>query len=257
MTGNRRDNRRTGLARALSKLGYCSRSEAATLIRRGRVRVNGRVILDPEKPILPARDRIEVEGKPIGRARKVYFMVNKPRGLVSTAHDEKGRKTIYSLLPEGNQWVAPVGRLDMASEGLLLVTNDSEWGARIASPASHLEKTYHVQIAAVATEDLVDRLRQGVHTKDGDFLRAKRVSVLRHGQKNSWLEIVLEEGRNRHIRRMLGELELEVLRLVRVSIGGVELGDLPKGKARELREEERRSLAAAFSRNRPGTGGRG
>jgi 23S rRNA pseudouridine2605 synthase len=257
VTRNREHNRRTGLARALSKLGYCSRSQAAGFIRGGRVQVNGRVVLDPEKPILLDRDRIEVEGRRIGSARKVYFMLNKPRGLVTTARDEKGRETIYSLLPDDNHWLAPVGRLDMASEGLLLLTNDSEWGAGIASPASHLEKTYHVQIARLATEDLLDRLRQGVHTKDGDFLRAKRVSLLRHGQKNSWLEMVLEEGKNRHIRRMLGELELEVLRLVRVAIGGVELGDLPKGKARELREEERRNLTVVLSRKQPKTGSHG
>ena len=253
MTRNREPNRRTGVARALSKLGYCSRSRAASLVRGGRVQVNGRPVRDPENPVFLDRDRIEVEGKRIDSARKVYLVLNKPRGLVTTTRDEKGRETIYSLLPEANRWLAPVGRLDMASEGLLLLTNDSQWGARIASPASHLEKTYHVQIAGVATEDLLDRLRQGIRTKDGDFLTAKRVGVLRHGQKNSWLEVVLEEGRNRHIRRMLGELGVEPLRLVRVAIGGVELGDLPKGKVRELREEERRSLAVIFSRNRPGT----
>ena len=251
MISERGDTRRTGLARALSKLGYCSRSQAASLIQSGRVQVNGRVVRDPETPVVPERDRIEVEGKPIDRARNVYLALNKPRGLVTSARDEKGRPTIYSLLPEANPWLAPVGRLDMASEGLLLLTNDSEWGAWIASPASHLEKTYHVQIAEVASEKLLFELRQGIRAQEGDFLTAKRVDVLRLGQKNSWLEMVLEEGKNRHIRRMLRELGVEVLRLVRVAIGGVKLGDLPKGETRELREEEWRSLAGAFSRNRP------
>jgi len=135
--------RRTGLARALSKLGFCSRSQAVTLIRAGRVRLNGRLVRDPEKPVLPGKDRIEVDGNKLGQAGKRYLMFNKPRGLVTSRHDEKGRKTIYSLLPAytDKDWLAPVGRLDMASEGLLLLTNDSAWGARIASPEAHVKKT--------------------------------------------------------------------------------------------------------------------
>src|SRR5438270_13709688 len=139
--------RSAGLARSLSKLGYCSRSRACELILGGRVRINGRPVLDPEKPTVPGRDVIEVDGHKIGEAGKVYLMMNKPRGIVTTASDEKGRETVYSLLPKDLPWIAPVGRLDKASEGLLLFTNDSFWGARITSPESHLEKTYHVQIA--------------------------------------------------------------------------------------------------------------
>lgn len=245
MIGDSQSARRTGLARALSKLGYCSRSQAFGLIRAGRVRLNGRLVRDPEKPVLVGKDRIEVDGDKLGQTNKLYLMLNKPRGVVTTARDEKGRKTIYSLLPAYTEkdWVAPVGRLDMASEGLLLLTNDSAWGARIASPDAHVEKTYHVQIGAIAGKELIDRLQKGVRTTEGNFLAVKRASILRLGKRNSWIEIVLDEGKNRHIRRMLSELDIEVLRLLRVAIGTVELGDLPKGKARMLTNKEQEALA--------------
>jgi 23S rRNA pseudouridine2605 synthase len=212
------------------------------LIRAGRVRLNGRAVRDPEKPVRLGKDSIEVDGKQVAPAGKVYLMLNKPRGLVTTVRDEKGRKTIYSLLPEQKDWLAPVGRLDMASEGLLLLTNDSDWGVQISSPETHLNKTYHVQIDAVAEKDLIDRIQNGVQTSNGDFLAVKSAGVLRQGKKNSWLEIVLDEGKNRHIRRLLSELGIEVLRLVRVSIGPVTLGDLPKGKSRPLTEKEKDKL---------------
>jgi 23S rRNA pseudouridine2605 synthase len=245
MIGDSQSARRTGLARALSKLGYCSRSQAFGLIRAGRVRLNRRLVRNPEKPVLLGKDRIEVDGNELGQADKLYLMLNKPRGVVTTARDEKGRKTIYSLLSDytENDWLAPVGRLDMASEGLLLLTNDSAWGARIASPEGHIDKTYHVQIDADAGKELVDRLQKGVRTAEGNFLAVKRASILRLGKKNSWLEIVLDEGKNRHIRRMLSGLGIEVLRLVRVAIGEVTLGDLAKGKARLLTDEEKDALA--------------
>lgn len=241
--GETQNASRAGLARALSKLGFCSRTQAFGLVRAGRVRLNQRVIRDPETPVRVGKDCIEVDGKAVRPASKVYLMLNKPRGIVTTRSDEKGRTTIYSLLPESADWLAPVGRLDMASEGLLLLTNDSAWGARIASPEAHVEKTYHVQIAAVADQELLHGMRRGVGTQDGDFLAVKQVSILRNGKKNSWLEIVLEEGKNRHIRRMLYELGTEVLRLVRVAVGSVELGDLPKGKTRPLTNAEKEALA--------------
>lgn len=233
---------RTGLARALSKLGICSRTQAFGLIRSGRVRLNQRTVRDPETPIRLGQDRIEVDGEPIDPAQKLYLMLNKPRGFLTTRSDEKGRKTIYSLLSAYPGWLAPVGRLDMASEGLLLLTNDSAWGARISAPEGHIDKTYHVQIDALAAPELLDGLRQGVRTENGDFLAAKQASILRLGKKNSWLEIVLDEGKNRHIRRMLAELGIEVLRLVRVAIASVQLGDLPKGKTRPLTNAEKEGL---------------
>lgn len=242
--GNRRRHGggATGLARALSKLGYCSRSRARICIAAGRVRVNGAVQRDPQWRVDLARDRLEVEGQPVRSAAKVYLMVNKPRGLVTTAADEKGRRTVYECLTgAGLSFVAPAGRLDQASEGLLLFTNDTQWAARITDPASHLEKTYHVQVKALADEILCRRMEQGV-TAEGECLAAKRVRVLRRGTRTSWLEVVLDEGKNRHIRRLLAALGVGVRRLVRVAIGPLVLGELAKGQFRELTREEVEAL---------------
>jgi 23S rRNA pseudouridine2605 synthase len=232
-----------GLARALSKLGYCSRSAAASLIERGEVTVNAKVVRDPARSVRIGKDRIAVNKKVIEKANHIYLMMNKPKGVVTTASDEKGRKTALSLLPGAGPSLAPVGRLDMASEGLLLFTNDSRWAARITSPESHIDKTYHVQIDAAADAILLRRLFSGV-LEGGELLKVKRIRKLREGQKNCWLEIVLDEGKNRHIRRMLNACGIEVLRLVRVAIGQLELGDLPKGGTRELTKEEVRRLSA-------------
>lgn len=237
--------RKIGLARALSKLGYCSRSKAAELIRGGQVRVNGSVRRDPETPVHMERDRIAVDGRGIESRERIYLMMNKPRGLVTTAADEKGRQTVYSVLEKaesGLPWVAPVGRLDKASEGLLLLTNDSEWGARVAAPETRLEKTYHVQIGTLADEKLLTSFEQGIDAGGGERLRARRARRLRSGQKNCWLEIALDEGKNRQIRRMMDAAGIEVLRLVRVAIGPLELGQLAKGAYRPLTAEEKQHL---------------
>ncbi len=239
-------DRNVGLARAISKLGYCSRSRAADLIRKGRVSLNGRLKRDPEAPVRLDRDEITIDGKSVQASSKLYLMINKPRGVVTTASDEKGRKTIYDLLPADSPWIAPVGRLDKASEGLLLLTNDSEWGARIAAPETHLDKTYHVQVGEILDESALRQMRQG-GAAGGENLRVKSVNVVRQGQRNQWLEIVLDEGRNRQIRRILEALDIEVLRLVRVSIGSVVLGDLAKGSCRALTASERSALSGMFS----------
>jgi 23S rRNA pseudouridine2605 synthase len=234
--------KKTGLARALSKLGFCSRSQAVALIRTGKVKLNSEVRRDAETPVRLGIDRIEIDGKGVGAAEKEYWMVNKPRGIVTTADDEKGRETVYSLLPRGIAWMGPVGRLDMASEGLLLLSNDNAWSARIAAPESHLAKTYHVQIGTVADSWLLKQLETGVIERS-ELLRAKNVKLLRSGEKNSWIEVVLEEGKNRQIRRMLDACGVKVLRLIRIAIGPVELGSLAKGKARELTQGEIYALA--------------
>lgn len=235
-------DKRTGIARALSKMGYCSRSAAEELVRAGRVSLNGKACLDPETPTRAGRDSIEVDGAPVAAVKKIYWMVNKPRGVVTTADDERGRETIYDLLPPDLPWMGPAGRLDKASEGLLLLTNDTAWAARVTAPESHLEKTYHVQIGAKADPALLSRLETGL-SDAGEFLKAKKARLLRQGDKNGWIEIVLEEGKNRQIRRMMETAGIDVLRLVRVSIGSLPLGDLPKGAARALTEEEVRILS--------------
>jgi len=193
------------------------------------------------------RDRIEVDHRIVGAEAKVYLMLNKPRGVVTTASDEKGRDTVYSCLSAGLPWVAPVGRLDKASEGLLLLTNDSEWAARISDPETHLDKTYHVQVGAMVDETLVTAMTNGVRAVNGEVLRAKQARMLRSGQKNTWLEIVLDEGKNRQIRRMLEVSDIEVLRLVRVAVGPLVLGKLAKGNCRALSSEEKRALDRAIN----------
>jgi 23S rRNA pseudouridine2605 synthase len=238
----RANSRRIGLARTLSKQGYCSRAEAFRLIRAGRVGLNGRICRDPEAPVRAEGDRIKVDGREFTAAAKIYLMLNKPRGVVTTASDEKGRETVYAYLEEGLPWVAPVGRLDKASEGLLLLTNDSEWAARVLAPATHLDKTYHVQIGAVADAELIESLSRGVRTSDGSLLRARGAQILCGGEKNTWLEIVLDEGQNRHIRRMFEQSGIEVLRLLRVAVGPLQLGDIPKGAVRSLTENEKQAL---------------
>lgn len=237
-----------GLARALSKLGFCSRGQAAQVIRAGKVRVNGVLRRDPEASVRLGKDRIEIDGQPVSASKKTYLVHNKPRGIVTTASDEKGRDTVYKFLSADLPWVAPVGRLDKASEGLLLLSNDTEWAARITAPETHLDKTYHVQIAKIADAALIETVKNGIRTKDGDLLRVKDASLLRQGERNSWLEIILDEGKNRHIRRMMEALGVEVLRLIRVAIGPLALGDLPKSAVRALTSEEKHSLDRAMRR---------
>jgi len=215
------------------------------LIREGRVRLNGAVQRDPETPVQLGRHCIEVDGERIASRSCIYLMTNKPRGLVTSASDEKGRETIYSLLDGSLPWLAPVGRLDKASEGLLLLTNDSEWGARIADPGSHLDKTYHVQVRARPPDIPLSTLRRGIF-EGCDELRVKSGSIFRAGEKNTWLEIVLDEGKNRQIRRLFDALGIEVLRLIRVSIGPLRLGSLPKGDCRPLSTAEKAALDQAL-----------
>lgn len=233
---------RYGLARILSKRGVCSRSQAEQWVRAGRVAVDGRVVRDPEYPTAPGQGGITVDGQPVGEAARVYVMFNKPRGLVVSAADERGRATVYdALAAAGLPWLGPVGRLDKASEGLLLLSNDTAWAAGITDPATHREKTYHVQVDGLPDAALIARLGDGV-IDQGERLAARRVALLRAGEKNAWLEIVLDEGRNRHIRRLLAAHGIGVLRLVRVAIGGLVLGDLPKGQWRHLTAGEVQSL---------------
>lgn len=202
--------------------------------------VDGRIIRDPEFPTIAGVHRIFIDGRDLDAASATFrhLMLNKPRGLVTTARDEQGRDTIYRCFDGSDLgWIAPAGRLDKASEGLLLLSNDPAWAARITDPQTGPDKTYHVQVDRIPVEAELQAMREGVEC-EGSSLRAKSVSLLRAGDKNAWLEIVLDEGRNRQIRRLLGSLDIGVLRLVRVAIGGLQLGNLPKGRWRELTNEE-------------------
>lgn len=226
----------------MSKQGLCSRSQAEAMVRAGRVQVNGRVERNPERPTDAVRDRIVVDGAEAAAVAKVYVALNKPRGLVVSAADEKGRDTVYALLADaGLPWLGPVGRLDKASEGLLLMTNDTAWAAGITEPAGALTKTYHVQVAGLPDAAALAAMRTGVPDA-GETLAALEARLLRAGQRNAWLEIVLDEGRNRQIRRLLSALGFDVLRLLRIAIGTLPLGELPKGGWRHMTPDEVRAL---------------
>jgi 23S rRNA pseudouridine2605 synthase len=233
---------RHGVARVISKMGLGSRTQAAQWVSQGRVRVNGRVVQDPQFPVRQGLDRIDIDGQISTAAERLVVMLNKPRGLVTTVADEQGRNTVYSCFAGADlPWLAPVGRLDKASEGLLLFTNDPAWAARITDPKAGQTKTYHVQIGRLPDAALLASLEAGV------VLGSQRLAVLsarclRSGERHAWLEMILDEGRNRQIRRLLAALDVSVLRLVRIAVGPLRLGDLTKGQWRMLTGREVDSL---------------
>jgi 23S rRNA pseudouridine2605 synthase len=226
-----------GLARVMSKRGFCSRSQAETAIRAGRVQVGGKTIIDPEFPCqLDAK--ISLDDTAVKTAVPIYLAINKPRGVIVSASDEKNRRTIFDCLrdtahPPTPLHLSAVGRLDQASEGLLLISNDSNWAASITDPSKKICKTYHVQVATLLSTEQFAKITTGI-VDNGERLSVQAISELRRGEKNCWLEIVLTEGKNRHIRRILAALNIEVLRLIRVQIGALKLGDLAKGAWREI-----------------------
>jgi 23S rRNA pseudouridine2605 synthase len=229
---------RHGVARVISKMGLGSRTQATRWVSEGRVQVNGRPVHDAEFPVLQGVDRIEIDGQTSAAAGRLTLMLNKPRGLVTTVSDEKNRDTVYQCFSgTGLPWLAPVGRLDKASEGLLLFTNDPAWAAKITDPKAGLTKTYHVQINALPDASLLAALEHGIAVGE-ELLAVMSARCLRAGNRNAWLEIILDEGRNRQIRRLLAALDVSVLRLVRVAIGSVRLGTLGKGQWRPLTVQE-------------------
>ena len=244
MIDGRIDRATVSIARALSKLGHCSRAEGERLVAAGRVRVDGTVVLDLNRRVHPESAAIEVDRVRIEKVAHVYVALNKPRGVVTTRHDPQARGTVYDSLGADLPFVGPVGRLDKASEGLLLLTNDTRWGDAIIGPASHVEKTYHVQVRGQPNEATLARLASGVvEPATGERLDVVRLALLRVGSRSScWLEIVLDEGKNRHIRRLLAVEELETLRLIRIAIGPLALGTLAKGAWRHLTLDEVQAL---------------
>lgn len=226
------------LPRALSKLGFCSRTEAVALIEAGKVSVDGRIVRSVTLRVDPTQSRLAVDGAAIAAEAKVYLMLNKTRGIVTTRRDPQERGTVYDCLPPDLPFLSPVGRLDKASEGLLLLTNDTAWAEYLLNPASGVPKTYHVKIDRIADENFIRALTHPLED-DGERLSAAAVRLLRVGSRSSWIEIVLTEGRNRQVRRMVAGQGASVLRLVRVRIGSVMLGDLDKGQTRPLTDMER------------------
>lgn len=246
----RRETRRTGaggkrplktLERALSKAGLGSRTEARAWIGAGRVRVNGKLIQSPDHWVDLERDRITLDGQPVTRRKKTYILLYKPTGYVTTYKDPQGRPTVYDLLPEGGEFVFPVGRLDLDTSGLLILTNDSQFAERLTNPKYKVPKTYLVKTATRLEPAALDLLRQGLTLKDGPT-RPAGVSHLRDSASKTFFEITITEGRNRQVRRMVEAVGSRVLKLVRVAIGPLRIGALPVGKWRELTREEVREL---------------
>ncbi|MBB3545533.1 MULTISPECIES: pseudouridine synthase [unclassified Rhizobium] len=234
--------KRVTLPRALSKLGYCSRTQAERLILEGRVSVDGRKVTDVSAWVDLTSAKIRVDGTNVVAEAKIYLMLNKPRGLVTTRDDPEGRPTVYDCLTDFDvPHLSPVGRLDKASEGLLLFTNDTVFAQALLDPLTHVSKTYHVQVNRIMDSEMLAEMTYGLR-HDGEVLKAISARSLRNGEKNAWIEVELDEGRNRQIRRMLEALDIECLRLVRVAIGDLALGELPKGAVRALTDAELKEL---------------
>ncbi len=237
--GSRRKPGQVSLDRALSKLGLASRTVARTLIEAGRVQVNGQIRRDPGFPVNPDRARIEVDGQQQELREFRAFMLHKPRGVVTTRSDEKGRATVLSILPDALQslHLAIVGRLDLATTGLLLLTNDTRLSAWLTDPASGIERTYITRVEGEITAQKLEILRAGI-MDDGDFLKPLTLDLLKASRRESHLRVVLTEGKNREIRRLFASVGNEVRDLKRLSYGTLQLGDLAIGQVRELSRAE-------------------
>lgn len=238
-----------GIARVICKRGFCSRKAAEILVKTGRVKLCGKIVLNPETSANET-DEITIDEKVISSETKIYFAINKPRKIITTANDEKGRKNIMQLFSERYSelyptkkmpHMAPVGRLDSASEGLLLITNDSEWANLITQPGNtHYNKTYKVHVNGILTKDNLKQMEEGlmvqprIYGEKPEFMRVKKVTICNVGDKNCWLEIILAEGKNREIRRMLKTLGFEVLRLIRIKIGNYTLDNLKPGEIKQI-----------------------
>jgi 23S rRNA pseudouridine2605 synthase len=232
------------LDRVLSRAGAGSRTEARRWIGAGRVAVNGRVIQTPDHWVDPGRDRVTLDGRPLRAARKRYLLLYKPTGYLTTYKDPEKRPTVYDLLDGVDEWVVPVGRLDLDTSGLLILTNDTDFGELLTNPKHKVPKTYLVKASTVLTEDQLAALRQGVQLSDGPTLPAQ-VRRVRDSARYTHLEMTITEGRNRQVRRMLEAVGSKVLKLVRIAIGPLRIGDLPIGKWRELTPEEVRALGGS------------
>ncbi len=232
------------LQKHLADCGIASRRKAEELIAEGKVKVNGHPAILGQK-VDPKRDKIVVKGKTVvaGKNEKVYIMLHKPRGFVTTMSDEKGRKCVTDLVKDAGTRLFPVGRLDLNSEGLLFMTNDGEFANRLTHPSSHVNKTYRVTVSGEVEEEKLLTLREGIML-DGKMTLPCDCFVAERKPDRTVLIFIISEGRNRQIRRMCESVKLEVLRLKRTEIAGVKLGMLPRGSWRPLNEREMRRLTS-------------
>jgi pseudouridine synthase len=229
------------LERVLSKAGVGSRTDARSWIHAGRVTVNGRPTQNPDQWVDMERDRVRFDGKPLESRERVYVLLYKPTGYLTTYKDPKGRPTVYDLVKDVGTFLSPVGRLDLDTSGLLLMTNDNRLAERVTNPESHVPKTYLVEAAPRLTEEQLQRLRNGLELSDGPT-RPAPVTRVRDTEASTHFEIVLTEGRNRQVRRMVEALDARVLKLERVKLGRIAIGTLPIGKWRLLTPAEVKSL---------------
>lgn len=234
------------LERVLSKSGLGSRTEARKWVGAGRVKVNGRVEGNPNRWIDLERDDVLVDDRPIAKAAPAYLLLHKPAGYLTTYRDPDGRKTIYDLLPDRERYLFPVGRLDLDTSGLLILTNDTAFAERITNPEFHVPKTYVVKASKHLSEEQLAQLRSGIELRDG-MTRPAIVERLRDPGGKTVFSITITEGRNRQVRRMVEALDAKVISLARVAIGTVALGDLAEGATRDLTPTELEALGATLS----------
>ena len=235
--------RKKTLDRVLSQAGLGSRTEARRWIAEGRVAVDGKKIQTPDAWVDPEHQNVTLDGRPMRSARKIYVLLYKPKGYVTTYKDPDNRPTVYELLKDVPDKVFSAGRLDLDSSGLLIFTNDGPFADRITSPESHVSKTYLVKSSLLLSDDQLDQLRRGVVLSDGPT-RPAEVKRIRNSERYTFFEITLTEGRNRQVRRMVETLGAKVLKLVRTKFGTIEIGDLQIGKYRMLTDREIRDLKA-------------
>lgn len=238
------------LDRVISKAGAGSRTEARSWIGAGRVRVNGRVIQTPDHWVDMARDRVTLDGKPLQGGEKIYIVLYKPKGYITSYKDPEGRPIVYDLIGDIGQFLVPVGRLDQDTSGLLLMTNDTQFAERMTNPDYKVPKTYLVKASTRLSDEQLEQLRKGVELSDGPTQPAE-VKRLRDSGKYSFIELSIREGRNRQVRRMLEAVGSKALKLVRTQFGPLTIGDLPIGKYRPLTAAEIKLLSGSSSVDRP------
>ena len=237
------------LDRVISKAGLGSRTEARGWIGTGRVQVNGKIVQTPDHWVDVDRDKVSVDGKPLTQVELRYILLYKPKGYLSTYRDPEGRPTVYDLLANVGQFVGTVGRLDLDTSGLLLLTNDNDLAEMLTNPERRAPKTYLVKASTILSEAQLQKLAAGVELSDG-VTKPATVRRLRDSEKHTFLELTITEGRNRQVRRMLEAVESRVLKLVRIRLGPLTLEGLTIGKWRELTAQEVAQLRKSASRTK-------